>query len=175
MLSYPSNIGRILEITDKIKPREVADIGAGFGKFGLLLREQYLSRKAEQGELNPIDDFHIMAVEDTKYFLTYRLSSIYNYVLSESVFDSYWKIGNKDLILMIDVVEHWDKAKAKELIYELRKLAPVLISTPKETTMYQEHFYGDARHHISQWEREDFEGGEDYSSDKSHIFLMPKL
>jgi len=156
MLSYKQNIPIILGEVEKLNPMRVLDIGAGMGKYGLLIREQYLSKKAEQGELEPIDDIRIDAVEDTRYLLTERLRQIYNNLFTDDIFNCENKLEKYDLILLIDVVEHWTKEKALEMIGRLLEHGPVMISTPKRTGMYKEHFYGDPRHHITQWIPEDF-------------------
>ena len=157
MLSYKQNIPVILGEVERLNPMRVLDIGAGMGKYGLLIREQYLSKKTENGELEPVDDIIIDAVEDTAYLLTERMKGIYNCVFQEDIFKCHSILGNYDLILLIDVVEHWTKGDALYIIGELVRHGPVMISTPKRTGMYKEHFYGDPRHHISQWIPDDFE------------------
>lgn len=156
MLSFRENIPIILAEVEKLNPMRVLDIGAGMGKYGLLIREQYLSKKAEQGELEPVDDIRIDAVEDTKYLLTPRMIGIYDHVFQEDIFNVEEKLLDYNLILLIDVVEHWTKEKALEMIGRLLIHGPILVSTPKRTGMYKEHFYGDERHHITQWVPEDF-------------------
>jgi 2-polyprenyl-3-methyl-5-hydroxy-6-metoxy-1,4-benzoquinol methylase len=156
MLSFRENIPIILAEVERLNPMRVLDIGAGMGKYGLLIREQYLSKKAEQGELEPIDDIVIDAVEDTKYLLTSRLAGIYNKICPVDIFNCEKELEKYDLILLIDVVEHWTKEKALEMIGRLLNHGPVLVSTPKRTGMYKEYFYGDSRHHITQWIPEDF-------------------
>jgi len=181
MLSFPKNISTILSVVKNVNPKKIIDIGPGMGKYGLLIREQYLSSKAESGELMPEDDIIIDAIEDTKYFLDFRdklIYFVYDKVFSDSVFD--WKIifeeKKYDLVLLIDTIEHWKKEKTIELINEIVKYSNILISTPKRVGMYKQHFYGDARHHITQWKEEDFKSFnfDVIQSDLSHIFLIHK-
>ena len=160
-----------------MKPKRVMDIGAGMGKFGMLIREQYLSRNAEQGEMEPVDDIVIDAVEDTKYLLTDRMKGLYNRVFEKDIFNFYPQMEDYDLILLIDTVEHWDKAKGLDLIRVLSRKGSVMVSTPKHTGMYKEHFYGDPRHHITQYVDRDFDifpGAKRIESGHSHIVLIPK-
>lgn len=177
MLSFKENIPIILQAVQEIQPKKVLDIGAGMGKFGLLIREQYLSDKAVRGELEPVDDIVIDAVEDTKYLLTDRMKGIYNFVWDRDIFNCYYNLENYDVILMIDILEHWEKQKAIELLKILVKKGSLLISTPKRTKMYTKHFYGDPRHHISQWTEEDFKNNfkevKIIPSQFSHIILIP--
>lgn len=183
MLSFKENIPIILGIADKMKPMSVLDIGAGMGKYGLLIREQYLSEKAEKGELEPSNNIVINAVEDTKYLIDkIDGKGIYNRIYKESIFDLVKNSSEKDfdykydLVLLIDVVEHWPKEDAFNLLkYLTHNVGPVLVSTPKRVGMYKEHFYGDPRHHISQYVLEDFKKDfivQDYSNNLSHIIIL---
>jgi 2-polyprenyl-3-methyl-5-hydroxy-6-metoxy-1,4-benzoquinol methylase len=177
MLSAINNIPIILRQVEIMKPKRVLDIGAGMGKFGMLIREQYLSRKAEQGELQPVDDIVIDAVEDTKYLLTDRMKGLYNRVFEKDIFNCYHQLEDYDLILLIDTIEHWEKEKALDLIRVLLNKGAVMVSTPKRTGMYKQHFYGDPRHHITQYTDHDFDTfqwAKRIESVHSHIILIPK-
>ena len=171
MLSYKENIPTILNAVEESGAKKILDVGCAFGKYGLLIREQYLSKKAES-EITPIDDMIIDAVEYTKYFYDRpALKNIYNNVYPESMFDMV-DIGlfeRYDLVLLIDVVEHYDKDFMKKFLSKIN--TKVLISTPKETVMYTEKYYGDGHCHISQWNKDDFIG-KDYSNNLSHIFIV---
>ena len=163
MLSFKENIPIILETVKSINPKKIVDVGAGMGKYGLLIREQYLSSKAGKGELSPYDDILIDAIEDTEYFFKFRpglLEAIYDNVFKNSVFDSIDILYSNeyDVILLIDIIEHWTKEDALGLIRRINKYSDILISTPKRTSMYTKHFYGDPRHHITQWDESDFKG-----------------
>lgn len=161
MLSFEENIPIILETVLSKNPMKVIDIGAGMGKYGLLVREQYLSSKARKGDLSPLDDITIDAIEDTEYFFEFRrglLEIVYDNVFKKSVFDSVNILEEKkyDMVLFIDTVEHWEKEKTLELLRKINQYSDILISTPKRTGMYTKHYYGDPRHHITQWDESDF-------------------
>lgn len=167
MLSFKENIIPILSIVKNTGARKILDVGCAYGKYGLLIREQYLSDKTEV-EITPIDDIQIDAVEYTKYFYDRpALEYIYNKVIKGSVFDIE-DFSEYDLILLIDIVEHYSKEEIKQLLDRID--CKVLISTPKRVVMYKEHYYGDAHPHICQWTAEDFKGI-DYSTDFSFIFI----
>jgi hypothetical protein len=161
MLSYPENIPVILEVVQDVSPKSVIDIGAGFGKYGLLIREQYLSNKTKRGDLLPVDDIRIDAVEDTKYFTDRELFwQIYDDVYTEPLdfmlkhCAPIFKHRQYELALLIDVIEHWTVQDAAYAIRELSLYCGnILISTPKDVSMYKEHFYGDSRHHITQYHK----------------------
>lgn len=184
MLSYLENIPTILAVAKGYK--NIIDFGAGFGKYGMLIREQYLSDKAEH-EITPVDDMYIIAVEDTPFMVgKLKKNWAYDNVMERSMFyfpylsffhgDSSPILHEFDetLALLIDVVEHHPKEK---IIQWLRLLpCPVLISTPKNTVMYTQEFYGDSRHHQSQWDMSDFQATgktiTDYSNDLSWIVKL---
>lgn len=169
MLSYIENIPTILDAVKKTGARRILDVGGGMGKYAILIRENDLSSRAEKGEIIPENDLIIDCCEDTKYFTEMKHhDGLYDNHYHKSVFEVPFE-NNYDLILFIDTVEHWDKEETKELLGKLN--GKKLISTPKKTVMYQEHFYGDDRHHKSQWEAGDF-NGEDYSTVNSHIYII---
>lgn len=177
MTSHSENIPKILQAIDGVNPKRILDIGVGFGKFGLLAREQYLSKKKEI-ELIPINDIIIDCCEITEYFINLPYhNSLYDHHFHQSFFELKDKLKDVqyDLILMIDVVEHYPKDEVKKWLREiLQNKNKILISTPKEVVMYTQHYYGDPNHHKSQWTREDFNEfkNTDYSTDFSHIFLL---
>jgi len=169
MLSYLDNIPTILKAVKDTGAKRILDVGGGMGKYAVLIREDNLSGRAEHGEIIPTNDLIIDCCEDTKYFTEMKShDGLYDNHYHSSVFDMKFP-NDYDLILFIDTVEHWDKEKTKELLSKLN--GRKLISTPTNTVMYTEEYYGDPRHHCSQWNREDFDGI-NYSNNLSHIFVI---
>lgn len=149
--------------------RRILDIGPGHGKYGLLLRE-YLNRKPER----------LVAVEAHRPYLEEwggRLAAIYDDVVEADGLD----LGSPDplpvrmtarenrvfgsavlpvdflegfdLLLLVDVIEHFEKDRALELLD--RFPGRVVISTPRD------FFVSVPGHpteeHVSHWTREDFD------------------
>jgi len=158
MLSYPENIPQILKIVNHVNPLSVLDIGCGFGKYGMLIREQHMSNAASAGDMKPESKILIDAVEDTRYFHENGIiSHIYDTVYDTDAlsFVRGWSGEKYDLVLLIDVVEHWTKQYALEVFSGIGSVAKsVLVSTPISVVMYKDHFYGDPRHHITQFNKE---------------------
>lgn len=168
MLSYLENIPTILDAVKKTGARKILDVGGGMGKYAILIRENDLSSRTEKGEIIPVNDLIIDCCEDTKYFTEMKHhDGLYDNHFHKSVFELPFK-NDYDLILFIDTVEHWNKEETKELFKKLN--GKKLISTPKNTVMYKEEFYGDPRHHQSQWNKEDF-NGKDFSTPLSYIYI----
>jgi 2-polyprenyl-3-methyl-5-hydroxy-6-metoxy-1,4-benzoquinol methylase len=177
MTSYAENIKNILEAVVETDPKSILDIGSAFGKYSILAREAILSVRAEKGDLEPIDDIQMGCVEMAKYFQNKPgHESLYSMHYHMDAQEIEWEVMPKfDLVLLIDVVEHWSKEKSKELISKIKSTgSKILISTPKNVHFYKEEYYGvDCPKHESQWNREDFEGFIiDKSTEQSHIFVV---
>ncbi len=170
MLSYPENVPFILKAIEDVKPKTVLDIGPGLGKYGLMIREKDFEWQIEQGIDVPTDKVQIDCADITPFFLERAaLKHIYNNVYNKSLFDWQAKELDYDLILLIDVIEHYDIQQIKDWLYKVK--ARVLLSTPKNTVMFTRHLFNDSNHHKSQWRPQDFNGMTDYSSPLSFIFL----
>lgn len=173
MTSYSTNISAILSVIMELNPVKVLDVGSGFGKFGLLTRELLLSKYAEdKGDILPKDYLTIDCVEEADYFINQQYhDKIYNNHWHEDFFKiPIEQLNSYDLLLLIDVIEHWDKKIAKDWLRKIK--TKVLISTPKNVVFYEKEYYK-SRKHVSQWKRYDFNGTE-YSTEKSFIFLEDK-
>ena len=124
-------------------PKRILDVGCGYGKHGVLLRE-YL-------DPTPIVD-GVEAWEP--YVEPHKLRGIYDnlYVqdvltLDQSILDQY------DMVVMGDVIEHIYKDQAINLINRIRGW--IIIATPEN------HFHTDeglppTEAHVSHWTKEDW-------------------
>ncbi|MDQ0447824.1 class I SAM-dependent methyltransferase [Methylobacterium aerolatum] len=120
--SYIQNVLPIMYYLQRIRPTSVLDVGTGYGKFAFLLREY-------------IDDFKwnikIDGVEAwPRYFKKSRTDYLYD-TLYKTNFLSAPLTDQYDIILMIDVLEHFNDADAN---LALKKAAAyskrILISVP---------------------------------------------
>lgn len=170
MLSFIENIETILRAIKDSGAKRILDVGGGMGKYSLLIREYEVSSRAEMGEMSPVPQIEIDCCEDTKYFIDkHHHESLYDNHYHSSVFET--SFGKEyDLAIFIDTVEHWDKQNTLDLFSKI-PAKHILVSTPKNTVMYTQHFFDDPRHHITQWNSEDFSGWKDYSTPQSFIFL----
>jgi hypothetical protein len=163
MTSYPENLLMILQTIKRLKPTNVLDVGSGFGKFGLLIRELLLAEAAEAGDLNPEPKFKINCVEEAGYFINQPWHfDLYDRHYHANLFDiPPADFARHDLILMIDVVEHAPKDRIINLLRAIQAepqakgRTKILISTPRAVVFYPQVFYGSAGH-VSQWEAADF-------------------
>lgn len=173
MTSFLDNIPAICNAAVSSRPKKILDVGAGFGKFGLLLREALLSIIADQGVLFPVPDFKIDACENSDYFLNQRaFYNIYDEVYCQDVTTISPDVLNTyDLLLLIDVIEHWTKEEYLLFMEKIKPGTKVLISTPREVVFYELPYYGIAKHK-TQFSDSDFSNGQNFSTKDSYIYLI---
>lgn len=154
--SWYQAIPPILEQIQIEKPASVLDIGVGFGKYGLLLRdvldipfERYHKKQwqvridgieAYEQYKNPVHDF------------------AYDHVYYGNAMEIIDQLPIYDCILFIDVLEHFSKdnghAFIKKLLAHTQK--SLLISTPLYPAEQEEYLGNHYERHISQWSPIDF-------------------
>lgn len=176
MTSFLNNIPVIVQAAVSIKPKKILDIGAGFGKFGLLIREALLSLQAEAGSMYPVAEFQIDACESSPYFNQQKaFGSIYDIAYPQDVREiaTPLSLAGYDLYLLIDVIEHWPKEDFFTFLKNKNPNTKILVSTPKEVVFYDPNYYGIDKH-MTQFTYEDFlmPGVIDYSTEDSFIFLI---
>lgn len=163
----------IVHLAETSPGRRILDIGPGYGKYGLLLRE-YLNRKPER----------LVAVEKHRPYLEewgWRLACIYDEVLladglelpgpdalevervtggsagagdfEPAALPSGWLEGF-DLVLLLDVIEHLPKDQAVELLARIP--GRVIVNTPVE--FFRSVPGHPTEEHVSHWTLGDFDG-----------------
>lgn len=124
-------------------PKRILDVGCGYGKYSVLLRE-YL-------DPDPIVD-GVEAWEP--YVVNHNLRNLYTKLYVSDVLDLPQEILDQyDLVMMGDVIEHIEKEPAIELLKRIRGW--VIIATPFD------HFHTDeglppTEAHVSHWTEQDF-------------------
>jgi 2-polyprenyl-3-methyl-5-hydroxy-6-metoxy-1,4-benzoquinol methylase len=109
----------LLALVDQAQPRSVLDVGPGYGKFGILLREYCHS-------IETLD-----ACEAWPGYVTDRLRCLYDEVLECDVRElEQWALDRYDLIFMSEVIEHIDKDEGLALLARVR--GHIVLSTPQE-------------------------------------------
>jgi 2-polyprenyl-3-methyl-5-hydroxy-6-metoxy-1,4-benzoquinol methylase len=156
--SDPNNIVPILSTIQALQPRSVLDIGCGFGKYGVLLRE-YLDVWNER--IDP-QSWKVQLV-GIDAFAEYR-NPIWDYVYQKIYVGEAQKLlpalGEFDLILIADVIEHLEHREAVELVRACLEKSPVvMVSTPRD--FYPQHDLCDNPYemHRNLWRRSDFPAG----------------
>jgi len=137
-------------------PSSVLDVGVGFGKYGVLLREaldipyerydksQWIARidgiEAFCGYRNPIHDY------------------VYDTVFYKPVSECLDSLGVYDVVLMIDILEHFTKEQGIELLERMlmHTRKALLISTPINPAPQEEYIGNSFEAHLSRWTPVDF-------------------
>lgn len=139
--SYPQAILPILVAIETIKPKSVLDIGFGRGKYGFLIKEYWPETRVD-------------GVEIFEPYVTNLQKEIYGEIFIGNVLEM--DLGDYDLYLLIDIIEHWEKDEAHALINKLLKKGKVLISTPRRFIPQGWIYENRWEVHKSYWTSNDF-------------------
>ena len=155
-----NSIETVLNIVRKINPQRVLDIGIGFGKYGFLLRE-YL--ELWDGR-NVYNDWKrtIDGIEIHSPYVTLLQDMIYDSIYEDdalTVLDELYNTKEKyDLILLIDVIEHFNKSDGEKLINKCKLNSKnIIVVTPKVVSNQGVVFDNMNETHLSQWTEDEFD------------------
>lgn len=144
------------------RPASVLDVGVGFGKYGVLLREAldipyerydkklWTARidgiEAFEGYRNPLHDY------------------VYDKIYYNTIDECIDGLGDYDVILMIDILEHIPKERGEELVKILLEHTnkALIVSTPVNPAPQEDYMGNSYEAHVSRWTPIDFAG---YESD----------
>lgn len=154
--SHLYQLNQITEAITFLQPKSVLDIGVGFGKYGLLMRE-YLEIWGENGNYSNWK-VKIDGVEIYESYILPHHHHIYNEIFIGNVLDILPKNNHKyDLILLIDVLEHFTYEDGIKLLEHCQKQADnIIISTPWDIGTQGECFDNKYEKHLFQWKKEHF-------------------
>ena len=153
--SHYFQLNEIVDLITLTQPRKLLDIGVGFGKYGFLARE-YLELWKEGGDYHKWE-VQIDGIEAFGQYITPVHDFIYNKVFIGNALEVLPNVKDKyDLILLIDVFEHFTFEEGRQLLDECKsKGRNILISVPLNVSeqgsvfgnLYEEHKYA--------WQKED--------------------
>lgn len=153
--SHTFQLNEIMELVIMSEPLSILDIGCGAGKYGVLCHDRlnlwytndYKNRKVV-----------IDAIEAYPEYLTPVHSYIYNQIYIDPADIAINNLSRKyDLILIIDVIEHFEKKAGMEFIEKCRNTGKnIIISTPHNPGEQGEMFGNIFERHVSKWSEEDF-------------------
>ncbi len=149
--SWYQAIPAILDSIIAEKPQSILDVGIGFGKFGMLIRDvleipfERYDKKYWKTRLDGIEVF-----EDYKNPIH---DHIYDNVYYSDVFDVIDRLPDYDVILLIDVIEHFSKAKGYNLLRLLLKHTnrALIVSTPLYPEPQTAYLGNEYEQHESRW------------------------
>jgi 2-polyprenyl-3-methyl-5-hydroxy-6-metoxy-1,4-benzoquinol methylase len=140
--SQSSKLSTIVGFMETAQPESILDIGTGFGQYGFLARTNIehfnlfevngaVARKREKSEWNIVID----GIEAFKDYITPVHEYAYNNIYVGDAMDLLPTLTRRyDLVLAIDILEHFNKDDGRLFIELLKKVCSgfVLVSTPKE-------------------------------------------
>jgi hypothetical protein len=146
------HISKIIDIILSLQPFSVLDVGSGFGKYGVLCRE-YLELWDGRQEYKFIR--RIDGVEVFENYITPLHKFIYNNIYTENIIDLVKRLDfTYDLVLLIDVLEHFSKEEGIWLLNNLlSKNKGILICTPKKPSAQKDAFDNIFETHKSSWKK----------------------
>ena len=153
-MPYSSKLldSEVLNILKEIKPSKVYDIGAGAGKYGLMIRK------------NTIEVERLICIEiDKDYIEKFKLNNIYDEVLQMSAMDlisEKFYDTNFDTVVIGDCIEHLKKSDGIDLLnFLVYRTKWILVQYPIK--YLQNTFEGKHQEaHISIWDDKDFDSFE---------------
>jgi hypothetical protein len=154
--SHPLQLNEIIDLVILTDPQKLLDIGVGFGKYGFLARE-YL-------ELwNSSNDYlkwtrQIDGIEAFRDYLTPIHRQIYSRIHEGDALSLLPLLDHRyDLILMIDVLEHFSRDDGVKVLELCRRRGRnTIISVPKSMSAQGEVYGNPYETHKYSWGRKDF-------------------
>lgn len=155
--SWYQAIPDILDQIVDMEPKSILDVGVGFGKYGVLIREvlDIARLKYKKDEWNVIID----GIEGFQDYKNPLHEFVYNKIYYSNIMELLKNgLGNYDCILLIDVLEHFSKEEGLELIDKLLSHTnkSLIISTPLYPEENNEYLGNELENHISRWSIIDF-------------------
>lgn len=140
--SQSSQLSTIMGFIETCQPGSVLDVGVGFGQYGFLTRTNLehfhlfevngaIARKRERSEWNLVID----GIEAFKDYITPVHEYAYNTIYIGDALQVLPTLSSRyDMVLAIDILEHFDKQDGKRFIEFLKRVCTgsVLVSTPKD-------------------------------------------
>ena len=150
--SHYHQISKIVEIILLLRPRSVLDIGVGYGKYGVLSRE-FLEFWLED---KPYEErkIRIDGIEVFPGYISAGHRYYYDEIYIGGALATVPTLGQYDLILIVDVLEHFTEKEGLELLKQCTaKGKHILVSTPFDIGEQGAVFGNEFERHRFQWKK----------------------
>ena len=164
------HISKMVDWIVRLQPTSVLDIGVGFGKWGFLARE-YTDINAHRYQR---EDWRVRieGVEAFPEYATPTYQYIYDQVHHGDLREVLPRLTTYDLVIIGDVIEHFDKEVGLDLLRQLRQKSQYILLSSPTVFFTQELFENDFERHRSLWTVDDFEGFRfDYDEFEQWVFV----
>jgi hypothetical protein len=174
--SHFYQLDQLTKIIFAINPQSTLDVGAGFGKYGLLVRE-YVDIWRDGNYKN--FKRRVDGIEVFKAYLNPVHKFIYNKIYIGDALKVLPNLKRKyDLVLLVDCLEHFTQKDGLMLLKLLAGQSKyILISTPKKMRLQESVFGNVHERHVFQWTKKSLGKIPDntfFSNDRSYICLIGK-
>ena len=140
--SQSSQLATIVGFMESVRPRSILDIGVGFGQYGFLARTnlEHLNLfdvNGSNAKKRPKSEWQITidGIEGFAPYLTPVHEYAYNEIFIGDALELVPQLDRQyDLILAIDILEHFHKEPGQDFLRQLKNIAlgHILVSTPKQ-------------------------------------------
>ncbi len=153
--SHHEVISPVFNLVTRISPASVLDIGVGFGKNGMLCRE-YLD--VWRGRYPETEEWKTR-IDGIEIFPKYRnpiWEFCYDNIIIGNIMDHLDILGDYNLVLLIDVIEHLSKDDGMKILETIT--GSYIVSTPRNLYRTEEGAFGNEHErHVSLWYPSEFE------------------
>ncbi len=156
-VSMPRHIPTTIDILLELRPARILDVGPGFGLYGAIAR-QYLDvfcAPVPYGEHRTLID----CVEVHGPYITGLHREVYDGIAVEdgAGYVARMPDASYDLILLLDVLEHFTREAGEALLRECRRVSThTLVNVPYPPGPQGEVFGNPHEAHVSAWVPDDF-------------------
>lgn len=152
------NTVHVLDFIARLDLRSALDVGAGFGRWGFLLRCHMAGGKSLTAE--PAQTLNLEAVEGFAGNINPVYDAVYNRVHQGDARDVLPRLGKYDIVICGDMIEHLDKEDGRKLIEEMKRHATgaLIVSVPLGECPQDAIGGNPMEVHRSTWRRADFRG-----------------
>ena len=174
--SDTNQVPRILKLIAECQPESVLDVGVGWGRYGALLR---LGLEHGYADISNRSNWRVRidGIEVFSEYIGDIQQAVYDEIHIGTVQELIGKLGNYDVILLGDVIEHLEKDEGVRLLNELLNKARrrVVVATPNGRYDQGALFDNQFEQHRSVWSPADFtlfKSYEIYANRKSLIAVL---
>jgi hypothetical protein len=153
-----SHVNTVAAYLAEVRPTSVLDIGLGNGKMGYIARDLL---DVMLGERYARKDWQVRidGIEAYEPYIQAHQRAIYDGIYIGDAFDVIDTLGTYEMIIIGDVLEHFDRERAERFLDKAAAHASkaILLSIPLGEKWTQDDIYGnDYERHRSFWDAEEF-------------------
>jgi hypothetical protein len=149
----------IVEFLNNVRPASILDVGVGNGKIGFIARDLLDVMVGERGKYKKEDwKIKIDGIEIFPEYIQDHQRAIYDHIYIGDAFDVIDTLGTYDMIVLGDVLEHFEKSQAHRFVDKCiaHSNKHMVVCTPLGAKWTQSEVYGKLYDkHLSSWSSEE--------------------